>query len=461
MIRRLKVYVFYMRLACNLLPVAAFTAAEYVRFLGPHRFDTTDYDPVSYFHLLIFATIVWSIVAEHYGLAAAELLLAETTGLRRTFAACCATYTVVFAALFFYREVSYSRVFLAVSAIALLIASVIFQAGLRRIARRATLARKPIRLLIVGADAHAARTASRLGSVGPPCRIIGYVSLPGQNIAVAGSPVYALDQLDELAVGNSIDDVVVALPPPRWPDFPAIVPALERLSVPIRAVLDFGPGVITRDKLFQFGPLSMLDLGTTPFDTVSYILFKRALDVAVSTVALILSTPLMLLIAIAIRVSSPGPILFAQDRVGLNGMVFRMYKFRTMRMGPASESDTAWTIENDSRRTRVGAFLRRHSLDELPQLLNVLRGDMSLVGPRPERPHFVRKFLQDFSRYNSRHRLKVGMTGWAQVNGLRGDTSIPQRIEYDLYYLQNWSLGLDLRIMAMTLWTELFGRNAY
>src|SRR5450759_4806464 len=108
-----------------------------------------------------------------------------------------------------------------------------------------------------------------------------------------------------------------------------------------------------------------------------------------------------------------------------------MYKFRTMRMGPASESDTAWTTENDNRRTRVGAFLRRHSLDELPQLINVLRGDMSLVGPRPERPHFVRKFLQDFSRYNSRHRLKVGMTGWAQVNGLRGDTSIPQRIEYD------------------------------
>lgn len=353
MIRRLNIYLFYMRLACNMLPVAAFAIAEYVRFVGPHRFDITDYDPISYFRLLIFAALVWSIMADHYHLACADIPLFETTGLRRTIAACCTTYTVMFAALFFYRDVSYSRVFLAVSAISLLIAGVIYQAALRRIARRATLARNPIRLLIVGADAYAASTASRLGSLGPPCSIVGYVGLPGQEVAVAGSPVYALDELGELAVGNSIDDVVIALPPPRWPELSALVPALERLSVPIRAVLDFGQGVITRDKLFQFGSINLLDLGTTPFDTISYVLFKRALDIVVSLCALVLAFPLMLLIAVAIRLTSPGPILFIQDRVGLNGRVFRMYKFRTMRMGSAAESDTAWTTENDRRRTRL------------------------------------------------------------------------------------------------------------
>lgn len=169
----------------------------------------------------------------------------------------------------------------------------------------------------------------------------------------------------------------------------------------------------------------------------------------------------MALIALLILLTSPGPIFFVQERVGLNGLPFRMYKFRTMHTAPASESDVLWTSGRDSRRTRFGALLRRTSLDELPQFLNVLRGEMSVVGPRPERPHFVQQFLQQVARYNRRHSLKVGITGWAQVNGWRGDTSIEKRIEYDLYYLQNWSFAFDLRIIGMTVLSGLINKNAY
>jgi lipopolysaccharide/colanic/teichoic acid biosynthesis glycosyltransferase len=152
-----------------------------------------------------------------------------------------------------------------------------------------------------------------------------------------------------------------------------------------------------------------------------------------------------------------------QERIGLNGKPFKMYKFRTMHMSEtdSEEGDTRWTTQDDPRRTWLGVFLRKTSLDELPQFINVLKGDMSVVGPRPERPHFVRQFLQDVARYNHRHCLKVGITGWAQVNGWRGNTSINKRIEYDLYYLQNWSFTFDLRIIVMTIFSALIDRNAY
>jgi lipopolysaccharide/colanic/teichoic acid biosynthesis glycosyltransferase len=162
-----------------------------------------------------------------------------------------------------------------------------------------------------------------------------------------------------------------------------------------------------------------------------------------------------------VRLTSRGPIFFIQERIGLNGKPFNMYKFRSMRAGPSSESDTQWTTSEDNRKTRFGTLLRKTSLDELPQFINVLKGDMSVVGPRPERPHFVHKFLQEINRYNHRHALKVGITGWAQVNGWRGDTSIDKRIEYDLYYLQNWSLAFDLRIIVMTVFSGLISKNAY
>ena len=253
----------------------------------------------------------------------------------------------------------------------------------------------------------------------------------------------------------------MAIHPAQFSQIPGVITALEKLSVPSRAIVDLGEGVVVREKLFQVGRMQMLDLTTTPADSLDYALLKRAFDICFSTIVLLLSAPLMALIGVLVKITSPGPILFAQERVGLNGQPFKMYKFRTMQTGSVTESDTRWTAEGDPRRTTLGTLLRKTSLDELPQFFNVLKGDMSVVGPRPERPHFVHQFLEEVGRYNHRHCLRVGITGWAQVNGWRGDTSIEKRIEYDLYYLQNWTFSFDLRIIVMTVFSALIGKNAY
>jgi Undecaprenyl-phosphate glucose phosphotransferase len=289
---------------------------------------------------------------------------------------------------------------------------------------------------------------------------VGFVHLPGQEIAVEG-PVYEIDQIPNFSNGHSIDDVIIALPAGRLSDVQKVAPALEKLCVPTRVVVDLGEGVVIRDRLIDLGGIHMLDLQPTLAETAPYLFQKRIFDIVLSSLIVLATLPLTLVIALAVKLSSRGPIFFVQERVGLNGRVFKMVKFRTMRVGSREEGDTQWTCADDPRRTAVGAFLRKSNLDELPQFFNVLKGDMSIVGPRPERPHFVEKFLEEFDRYNFRHTFKAGITGWAQVNGWRGDTSIAKRVEYDLYYLRNWSLTFDLQIITMTLLKIFNSKNAY
>lgn len=188
---------------------------------------------------------------------------------------------------------------------------------------------------------------------------------------------------------------------------------------------------------------------------------KRALDLTAALGLGLLLLPALLLVAAAIKLTSRGPVLYRQERVGLGGRVFRIYKFRTMRLDAEAQSGPVWATHNDPRCTRLGRWLRRSSVDELPQLLNVLRGEMSLVGPRPERPYFVARFERQLPGYAERHAMRPGVTGWAQVHGLRGNTSIERRLEFDLHYVRQWSLGLDLRILLLTPRELLGGRNAY
>jgi exopolysaccharide biosynthesis polyprenyl glycosylphosphotransferase len=196
-------------------------------------------------------------------------------------------------------------------------------------------------------------------------------------------------------------------------------------------------------------------------DSWQYIYLKRLFDIAFSAAMLILTFPVFAIITLLVKLSSRGPVFFKQTRLGGSGREFVFYKFRTMYNGPTRTSDVTWTTRNDKRITRVGKFLRKTSLDELPQFWNVFKGDMSVVGPRPERPHFVKQFQKQIPQYMVRHQVKTGITGWAQVNGLRGDTSIPERIKYDLFYIENWSFSFDLKIILLTLWRGMVSRNAY
>jgi exopolysaccharide biosynthesis polyprenyl glycosylphosphotransferase len=185
------------------------------------------------------------------------------------------------------------------------------------------------------------------------------------------------------------------------------------------------------------------------------------MDVVLSMAALVLLSPVMALIALIVKLTSPGPVFYRQERCGLNGQSFQMLKFRSMAADAEQQTGAVWARPNDPRRTRFGSFLRRTSLDELPQFINVLRGDMSLVGPRPERPMFIHQFSKSIPSYNARHCVKAGITGWAQVHGWRGNTSLRKRVQYDLYYITHWTPWLDLRILWMTLFHGLFHRNAY
>jgi Undecaprenyl-phosphate glucose phosphotransferase len=460
---RLSFACLYLKLVMLLLPVAAYLIALNIRFgFSPFHLRHSFTELAPYWAILLLTTIIWAINAEESGLWNVEELYAARGKTRRLLEALALTYTIVMAGGFLQHRVAYSRVVIGLSAVVLFLLAtatrILYRMGLEVVRKDG---RREVKLLIVGTDRFARRVATSLlhGEV-LPCRIVGFVRLPDQEIAVEG-PVYELDQVPVFSNGNSINDIVIALPATRLNQIQKIASILEKLCVPTRVVIDLGDGVVLRDRLIDLGGFQMLDLRPTLAESGSYLIQKRVFDVIVSLVVLILTAPLMLLIAIAIKWGSPGPILFSQDRVGLNGQVFRMLKFRTMRVGNSQEGDTRWTSEQDPRRTAVGSFLRKNNFDELPQFFNVIKGDMSIVGPRPERPFFVQRFLEEVDRYNARHLFKAGITGWAQVNGWRGNTSIAKRVEYDLYYLRNWSLTLDLQIITMTLLRLFSSKNAY
>jgi Undecaprenyl-phosphate glucose phosphotransferase len=464
MIRSRLSYVrFKLKILTLLLPACSYFIAVKLRFgfnlfyshSGPGSLP-------SYWGIVLLTTIVWAIVAEESGLWNVEQLYAPGGKSRRLLEAIAFTYAIVMAIGFLYRNASYSRLVVGLSAVALFVLATgtrIFSRVILGFLRKD--GRNEVRILMVGTDRFARRVATSLlhGEV-LPCRVVGFVRLPEQEIAVEG-PVYETDHIPNFSNGHSIDDIVIALPAARLIEIQQLAPALKKLCVPTRVVIDLGEGVGIRDRLIDLGGIHMLDLQPTLAETGSYLFQKRAFDLVLSALILLICAPIFLLIALAVKISSRGPVFFSQERVGLNGRVFRMLKFRTMRTGSKEEADTRWTSENDPRRTVVGSFLRKTNLDELPQFFNVLKGDMSIVGPRPERAFFVERFLAEFDRYNFRHTFKVGITGWAQVNGWRGDTSIAKRVEYDLYYLRNWSLTFDLQIITMTLLRMFNSKNAY
>ena len=209
-----------------------------------------------------------------------------------------------------------------------------------------------------------------------------------------------------------------------------------------------------------FEGLPVITLQGTPLHGLN-ILLKRSVDIVGAMVALVISSPLLGVIALAIKLQSPGPVFYHQVRMGLDGREFNMLKFRTMRSDAKEVSGPAWTQKGDARQTAIGALLRRTSLDELPQLWNVLKGEMSIVGPRPERPELIARFRNQYPQYMLRHKMKAGMTGWAQVNGWRGNTDLKKRLDYDMYYIEHWSIWFDVKIMALTMWKGMIHKNAY
>ncbi len=281
-----------------------------------------------------------------------------------------------------------------------------------------------------------------------------------QPATVMGLPVLgSVDDLPSIIEAHGIHEVIIGLPEATHEELVGVVSQCEREKVSIRVFPDVFQIMASEVKISDLAGLPLLTIRDVALRGWKLTL-KRIVDVLVSSVLLVLFSPLMILTALLIRLDSPGPVLFVQERMGLDSKPFPMVKFRSMRQD-AEASGPGWTVKDDPRRTRIGTFMRRTALDELPQFINVLMGDMSLVGPRPEQPAYVEQFRQSIPRYMDRHREKAGITGWAQINGLRGDTSIAERTKYDLWYIENWSLWLDFKILVRQAFQWVTDRSGY
>ena len=277
------------------------------------------------------------------------------------------------------------------------------------------------------------------------------------NVPVIGDT----DDIDQILAENDLDEIAITLGLEEYSKLKKIVAACEKSGVHTQFVPDYTDIIPSRPYTEDLLGLPVINIRYVPLSDTFNALIKRLMDIIGSILAIILFSPVMLITAIAIKRSSPGPLIFSQERVGLHNRPFRMYKFRSMRVQTDKEEKKGWTTKDDPRVTKVGKVIRKTSIDELPQLFNVLKGDMSMVGPRPERPQYVEKFREEIPRYMVKHQVRPGMTGWAQVNGYRGNTSIRKRIEYDIYYIEHWSVAFDIKILVLTVFKGFINRNAY
>ena len=260
---------------------------------------------------------------------------------------------------------------------------------------------------------------------------------------------------------SNLDEIAITLGLNEYYRLEEIVGLCEKSGVHTKFIPDYNNIIPTKPYTEDIQGLPVINIRYVPLSNTFNAMVKRAMDVVGALVALVLASPVMLVVSVLIKLTSRGPLIYKQERVGLHNKTFRMYKFRSMEMQSPEKEKKAWTVKDDPRVTGIGRFMRRTSIDELPQLINILKGDMSLVGPRPERPFFVEKFREEIPRYMVKHQVRPGLTGWAQVNGYRGDTSIRKRIEYDLYYIENWTVGLDIKIILMTFFKGFINKNAY
>lgn len=293
-------------------------------------------------------------------------------------------------------------------------------------------------------------------------RILGYLSVDNNTFERGGLECLGtIKKMENILQNQLVDHVVIALPRGEAEIMAEVTRVTDQLGIQSLILPDYFDLLPARPRFESFAGMPLIDTRYVPLDDALNAFTKRAFDIVFSFFVLIILSPLFLLIGTIIKISSEGPIFYVQERVGKNRRVFKMYKFRSMHLDQTVGDNDGWTHVNDPRRTKIGAFLRHTSLDELPQFWNVLIGDMSVIGPRPERPYYVEQFRGDIPRYMVKHRIRPGITGWAQVNGWRGDTSITERIRYDIEYIENWSFEMDLKIVWKTVIYGFVNTNAY
>ena len=454
----------HLTLAADLaLIVGSWFLAYYLRFyVGPIPVYLGIPSLTPYLALLVPTLVVWAVAFRAFGLYRPRRLGSHLQEVWDVAKASTAGILVLVALTFFARSFEFSRLVIAyfwVISIALVsVSRAAFREALRVARRRGYNLRYA---LVVGGGELARAVIARLQQrpdVG--IQLLGVVGDDKDGADLGARRLGGYGDLRAILDQRSVDHVILALPHDDYARIGMILEEIGDEPVTIHFVPDLLRFASLRGGVEEFEGLPFIHLRESPLYGWNRVL-KRGFDVAFGSLALLLAAPVMLLIALVIKLTSDGPVRYRQERMGLDGRRFWMLKFRTMEANAEAETGPVWAAAGDPRRTRLGAFLRSWSLDELPQLFNVLKGEMSLVGPRPERPVFVEQFRRQIPRYMLRHKVKSGITGWAQVKGLRGNTSLEERIEKDLYYIEHWSLVLDLKILLLTLWNGFRNKNAY
>jgi len=440
------------------LIVACWVGAYALRF---HVFGHGDIPPFSGYALQLLPILaVWGVAYRAFDLYRPQRLgshLSEWWDVTK--ASTLGVLVLVSVMTFAFRSYDYSRIviltFWAASIVSASLSRAVFREALRVARRRGYNQRYAV---VVGGGEPAAevlRVLRRRPDAG--IRVLGLLSdkRDGEGTGVAW--LGGIEEIRAVVTSRQVDIVIIALPHTDYARLGSVLNEIGDEPVTIHFVPDLFSLASLRGGVEEFESVPFIHLRESPLYGWN-LLLKRMSDVVLGATALAVALPAMTVIGAAIVLTSGRPVLYRQERMGLDGRRFQMLKFRTMRVDAERETGPVWARADDPRRTRLGAFLRRKSLDELPQLWNVLRGDMSIVGPRPERPFFVEQFKHRIPQYMLRHKVKAGITGWAQVNGWRGNTSLEKRIEYDLYYIENWSVTLDLKIMWLTVFRGLFQR---
>lgn len=441
----------------------AFLFAWFLRFNIFKEEDIGNYLPIShYFIWNIVFSIVNILIAFLVRLYVPKRRMKFATEVSRIIQAHVYSALILLSILFTVKTVDISRIYLVIYFVTSLIATIIYRYVVKQSLRN--IRRKGFNkqfVLILGAGSVGKKYMQNLLNYPEyGLEVLGFLD-DSKEKGCSCELLGELKDLEKILENYIVDEVVVALPLTVYDKYPTIISICEKAGVRVSIVPDFYDILPANPHFEQFGDLPIINTRDIPLDEFVNRIVKRAFDIVFSLVAIIITSPLLLVIAIGVKLSSPGPIIFKQERVGLNRRTFMMYKFRSMKHMPETISNTQWTVENDPRRTKFGTFIRKTSLDELPQFFNVLKGDMSVVGPRPERPYFVEQFKEEIPKYMIKHQVRPGITGWAQVCGLRGDTSIKKRIEHDIHYIENWTLLFDIKIIIKTIVNGFVNKNAY
>lgn len=426
------------------------------------RFKSTLFAPgghlgfYSYLLFLVFAVIpVYLILYFAFGLykprRTYKNIFSEATQLIKVNIV--AFFTLV-SILFIINQPDFSRIMLFLMAIIGTFFGIIERFAIRSVLKNLRVNHKNLKHILIVGDNDLAFSFARKIRENPYLGFVvsgflGRSEHVGEEIE--GSTVIgAFKDLDHVLENNRYDRVVLAIPLKYYYKINELVESCEKVGIKAEIIPDYIRYFPAQPSVDMIEDIPIINIRYVPLDDNFNKFLKYTSDYVISIIAIIITSPIMIITAIAIKITSPGPIIFKQERMGYNGEIFKMYKFRSMKVQDPSEEKSEWTTPDDPRKTRVGDFIRKTSIDELPQFFNVLKGDMSVVGPRPERPYFVEQFKETIPKYMVKHQVKPGLTGWAQIHGCRGDTSIKKRIEFDIEYVENWHMGLDLAIMIKT-----------